>query len=196
MRFLFYPCIDAIVAGLLLAPFFGIMNRHWLHSSRRTILYFLFSLYLAGVYSVVGLPNISYIRFEPDINIIPFRDMISGLSAALLNVILFLPFGFFLTILWGTCRSRKQILIWGFSLSLCIELLQIFTFRVTDVNDLITNTLGTLLGWMLGCRVVRFVPSLSQDAAKQDLPVILAATFFVMFFLHPFLSSLVWTCFL
>jgi glycopeptide antibiotics resistance protein len=86
-------------------------------------------------------------------NMIPFDDYFSGRGDAVrqivLNVIMMVPFGFLLPLV------RKQnvlfSLLWTFLFSLGIELTQplINGFRTADITDLITNTMGGLLGYFL-----------------------------------------------
>ncbi len=69
-----------------------------------------------------------------------------------LNVVLFLPFGFFLRTLAG--RGVLSATLLGFGLSLFIEVTQLTgvwgiypcAYRVFDVDDLLLNTVGALLG--------------------------------------------------
>ena len=72
-----------------------------------------------------------------------------GLSTYVLNVLLFLPLGALLPILYKKYRNFWFTCITGFTFSACIEFLQLFNHRVTDIEDLITNTLGTILGYIL-----------------------------------------------
>ena len=64
------------------------------------------------------------------------------------NMGMFLPVGFFSALLWGRARWWKSLLI-GFFLSLTIESIQFFINRGTDLDDLILNTTGALLGYFL-----------------------------------------------
>lgn len=95
-------------------------------------------------------------------NLVPFQEILRfwnyrqqlGFTAAFLNltgnVIGFMPFGFLLPVM--SCRmSRFWITVpLGFFLSLGVETIQLFT-RVGsfDVDDLMLNTLGALLGYLL-----------------------------------------------
>lgn len=67
----------------------------------------------------------------------------------ILNVVLFLPVGALLSCLFPHMRPRRAAAI-GFLASLAIECLQLF-FRLGtfDLCDLIHNTLGTVLGFLL-----------------------------------------------
>lgn len=70
------------------------------------------------------------------------------------NVVGFIPVGFFIcATLISLCRRRRSIglsTLTGFLLSLSIEILQAYIpMRKSGTTDLITNTLGTLVGALL-----------------------------------------------
>lgn len=191
-RFLFTG-IEAFAASFAVIPVILYLKKRYSWSIRKTICYTALSLYLAGMYAVVGLPNVAYIRFEPNFNFEPFAYMFSDWESSLLNVVLFFPLGFVLPVFWQDFKAFWKILLLGFTFSLAIETLQIFTFRATDVNDLMTNTLGTLLGWMAARLVLLVTPGLVPNKTTKDFPILCAVTFGIMFFLHPFLSGMVWS---
>ena len=192
MRAILSFCVEFAAAPLLLIPLFLILNKVRFHSRKNTVLYTLLAVYLAGLWAVVGLPNVRYLRFEPNFNFLPFAGMSADLRGTILNVVLFVPLGVFLSLLWKRFRNCGSCVLFGFALSLTIEVLQMFTFRATDVNDLMTNTVGTLLGWTLGRTVIRFRPGLSGNHRTADLVLIFGAVFCVMFFAYPFLYPVVW----
>lgn len=75
------------------------------------------------------------------------------------NVIMFFPIGFFFVLLWRG-QTWKQTLLLGFIITLCIEVFQLLIGRAFDVDDLLLNTLGVLLGGLF-CRLLRrFLPIL------------------------------------
>ena len=189
---LFLAGLDAAVASVLIIPVFLALNQIYFHSWKKTFFCMALAVYLAGVYLVVGLPNVTYIRFEPNINLIPFLDLFSDLSAALLNIILFLPLGFLSAVLWKRFQSVRHNLMLGFSVSLSIEILQMFTFRATDVNDLITNTLGSLIGWGIGCMILKLFPRLSCNGTDKEGILIYGTVLCIMFFIHPFIAPVIW----
>lgn len=80
---------------------------------------------------------------------ISFSLFEEGLSmATLLNIILFIPFGFFSPIVFNKLKNNKiyGILI-GIIFSLVIESLQIFIGRFVQLDDMLMNTLGTFIGY-------------------------------------------------
>ena len=73
---------------------------------------------------------------------------------AVLNVFVFLPLGILLATLgWRLIASLGV----GFAVSLTIEITQYLTNlgRTADVNDVITNAAGAVLGWLLATVVAR-----------------------------------------
>jgi len=182
---LYYTALEAGLAAVVLIPILLILNHIRFRSIKSTVLYILFTVYLAGVYAVVGLPNVTYFRFDLNLNFIPFANMLADLSGTLLNVVLFIPLGLFLSLLWKRFRCFPHTLLFGFCLSLAIELLQIFSLRTTDINDLITNTFGTLVGYWLFLIIRRLFPTLTCRNRNSDLPLLVGCSTSVMFFLQP-----------
>ena len=82
-------------------------------------------------------------------NIVPFVN--ESWKLMLLNTLMFLPMGIFVSafakkIKWN---YRKAVLV-GALISLVIEFVQVvFAGRIGDIDDIIFNTLGFLLGYML-----------------------------------------------
>lgn len=106
-------------------------------------------------------------------NLIPFWgivDIIATKSTYLVilniagNIILFMPLGFLLPLLWERWRSAKATVLLGAGLSFSIEFLQFFTSRGTDVDDLMLNTLGALWGYGVFLLTDRLFPELSNLA--------------------------------
>lgn len=73
------------------------------------------------------------------------------------NIVMFMPIGFFPRLLWRRWGWWKSVLA-GFGVSVTIELAQLFTERSTDIDDVILNTLGALLGWLLVWLLERLWP--------------------------------------
>lgn len=66
------------------------------------------------------------------------------------NILAFLPFGFFLPIISVANRRFMNVALYSFEFSLGIELVQLsFQVGIFDVDDLIMNTIGGILGFIL-----------------------------------------------
>lgn len=187
-----YPAgVETLAAAIVLIPVFLYLNKRLFSDYRRAAACGIFALYLSAVYALAGLPNVLYIRFEPNFNFVPFAYMFSDLDATLLNVLMFIPLGMALPLLWKSFGAWWRTVLFGFFASVLIETLQIFSFRATDVNDLMTNTLGTLIGFWFASAVLHFMPRLPSEN-KKELPVVGLLTFGILFLVQPFLSRFLW----
>lgn len=181
--------LDAAIAALALVPLFLILNRRLFHDLRRTAYCLFFAVYLCAMFAVAGLPDIRYIRFDPRFNFVPFAYMFSDHTNSLLNVLLFVPMGLSLPILWKHFSPAWRTVLFGLCTSLLIEVLQIFTYRATDINDLMTNTLGTLAGWSLGALILQRFSNLTPGENTGEILPVCGTAFAVMFFIQPFLAG-------
>lgn len=73
------------------------------------------------------------------------------------NVVAFIPFGMFLPWLYERCRRFSITVLFCFEFSLFVEITQlVFKVGSFDVDDILLNTLGGILGFC-GYRVYVFV---------------------------------------
>lgn len=88
-------------------------------------------------------------------NLEPFVDVINGngdfIRQIFLNVIMMIPFGFLLPLVSRRNIKLKNVILYTFLFSLCIELLQplINGIRSSDVTDIITNVVGGIIGYLI-----------------------------------------------
>lgn len=162
----------ALVAVLLFVPFvFLNYRRHGRLSLVRTLLWIGFLVYAMALwtYTLLPLPDPVAIQCtHPQLRPFQFVQDIRGYGGGLaglihnpafmqvaLNVLLFIPLGVFLRLLWG--RGVLVATVVGFCISLVIETTQLTgvwgiypcPYRVFDVDDLLANTSGALLGAVL-----------------------------------------------
>lgn len=111
------------------------------------------ALYIFAVFHVTGAGTIYdallyRLEFRPEqLNLIPFS---SGVDVtAYLNILLFIPFGILVPFLWARMDHPGLIAGSGFGFSLLIELSQLLNNRRTDIDDLLLNTLGALIGYAI-----------------------------------------------
>ena len=127
----------------------------------------LLTLYLNAMYIVIGVPGVQYIVWDPTINLLPFQDFSArNIEGMILNAIMFAPLGFLLPAYFERYRHWGRTLAAGFLTSQTVELIQLFTFRATDVDDLIMNTLGTLVGFLIAKLIFRHRTALYRG--KKD----------------------------
>ena len=77
--------------------------------------------------------------------------MISMVMNLFGNVLIFMPFGFFLPMA-SRFRSVFATIFWSFMLSLAVEMFQFITkVGCFDVDDLLLNTVGGIIGHIIFC---------------------------------------------
>ena len=104
----------------------------------------------------------TYVERDYHYNLIPFFEInrfiehyeILGFKAVALNIIgnivAFMPFGFFIPFFSNRCRYFLNTVFYTFELSLCVELIQLITkVGSFDVDDLLLNTIGGALGFLV-----------------------------------------------
>ncbi|MGO5374474.1 VanZ family protein [Bifidobacterium thermophilum] len=155
-----------ILAAFLTLPILALLY-HREHRLRlaSTIGSYLSVLYVVGLLTFTQYPMpdepdryCAAHHLSPQLNPLEFIQDIAtgGVSAVmqlLLNIVLFMPLGFLL--MRFLRRSMTHVVVVGFLLSLTIELTQLSGFwgiypcsyRQFDVDDLLTNTLGALVGY-------------------------------------------------
>ncbi|MDU1540035.1 MAG: VanZ family protein [Paeniclostridium sordellii] len=121
----------------------------------------LFSLSIIVIFSLTGISPMSGFHLDIRINeisFIPFKGIIemsqNGITTYSFinivgNIIMFMPVGFLLPLICTKVDSCKKVVIIGFCTSLLIESTQLFLTRGTDIDDLILNTSGAVLGYLV-----------------------------------------------
>lgn len=114
-----------------------------------------------------------------------------GFLTTIFNIFMTLPFGFYLRYYFQ--NNLKQVLIKSFLLSLFFELTQLSglyfiyqgNYRLFDVDDLITNTLGGFLGFLLAGILTKFLPTraeIDQKSYDRSQKISLLRRFIAIFF--------------
>ena len=181
---------EVTAASIILVPILFLYHKIFFHDIKKTAAYIFFSLYLAAICFLVGFPNITGMRIVFSHNFIPLRGMLTDITNSYLNVLLFIPLGIFVPCLWPEYRSMMKTVGLGLMTSLGIEILQIFTFRATDINDVITNVAGTMIGYLIGRLIIKRFPQLNWLGCKErELYLLYATVVVVMFFSQPIIQS-------
>ena len=98
------------------------------------------------------------ITFHPEthsLNLIPFHWVGKAERAEQLivekipNVMLFIPLGFFLPVVFRSKRKLWKTVSISFAVTFSVEFVQYFIGRSSDIDDILTNLLGAILGYMV-----------------------------------------------
>ncbi|MCX8131868.1 MAG: VanZ family protein [Clostridia bacterium] len=140
---------------------------------KKQIVFFLFYFYIVGVVSVTMFPlpihsiDIEFLKTTRYLknNFVPLKS-IGGMikdgnthtviRQIIGNIILFIPMGALLPMNFKSLFSFKRVALVGFLASVAIELLQFLisfiigaTYKITDVDDILLNFVGCIVGYLL-----------------------------------------------
>jgi glycopeptide antibiotics resistance protein len=160
--------IAYIIAFILLSIYFYFKYKEVKTEYKHVALCYVFTFFLIFIFiEIVGFPSLKEFYqlrkrtghwYQGNSNFLLFKE---GLSVTeFLNTALFVPVGIFLPLMWKKYTRFVPTLFYGAILSMLIEFSQLFTFtRVTDINDVVMNTLGTFIGWLIFKELIsRFLP--------------------------------------
>lgn len=141
--------------------------------SKRIQIKFIFFLYIAWVVKVIifkypvaslwdhvtswdcdrireGLEQANFTFFKTIRMYIRYSDQLNSLENLAGNIVVFLPLGVLLPCLQAPCRKFLQMLPNVLVFVMGIEIFQLLsTFGAFDVDDILLNTIGAVLGWIL-----------------------------------------------
>ena len=151
-----------------------------------------FSFYLAAVlyYTLFRFQSLLLLKYltpglmlngvaaGKSLNLIPLVTLtLKDVRTSLLNTLLFMPFGFGLPFV--TDLRMRRTVVTGALFSIGIELLQLVTgliakttFRIADVNDVIFNTAGVVIGYLLFVAFMRMYRHISRNWKVSANPIL------------------------
>jgi glycopeptide antibiotics resistance protein len=118
------------------------------------------------------------LRDGTNINLLPLGTLtLEDVRTSLLNILMMMPFGFGLPFI--TTFRMKKVVIAGLLFSIVIELLQLITgfmanttFRVADINDVIFNTAGVVIGYILFIEFMRIYRRIFRNLGISTNPIL------------------------
>jgi len=95
------------------------------------------------------------------INLIPFKEMTrytigskSFMYNVIGNIVLFIPFGYFVSD-YLKANKIRHIMIDSILISLSAEIIQYLIGRAFDIDDIILNAVGSLIGFMIYITIIK-----------------------------------------
>jgi glycopeptide antibiotics resistance protein len=162
------------VSGLAaVAPFLALwhfFNLRRLGAKLHIAAAYVFCFFIALILSVTRVPDLFHMSLEANMNVVPFDSVLTGYVDYALNVLLFMPVGFFLPLLWRRFGNIGLVFCWGFFFSLSIEIVQLFSDRITDIDDLLMNAAGTVAGYLVWACLRMLFPRMSVFSLEEAKP--------------------------
>ena len=158
-----------LLMGLLLFAF--IRYLYFKKSRKKPVFYkeillYLSFIYLVCLFYVVTFEDVSWSTS----NYIPFKEITryefgsyAFMKNVIGNIIMFVPLGFFIGY-FTKIKKKKWVFLLVASISFFIEIMQDYLGRVFDIDDILLNVLGGLLGYLV---------CMSFKNIKSNLPSLL-----------------------
>lgn len=160
-----WPTLVIFLTIIILLRVFTILNTSKKFVLHEEILLLLFITYILFLFELVTSRDV----YMNGTNLVPFREMFrypvgsENFNRQVVgNILLFMPFGFFATY-YTKIKKISSISFMSILVSLTIEVVQKYIGRSFDVDDIILNVVGGILG---------FLVYIGLDAIRKKLPSI------------------------
>lgn len=174
---LFFKTISGVWPMILIVTIIIISIRltYLLYNRKKIILHkelmmLIFIIYILLLYYIVTFQDSNY----GTNNFIPFKEMFRYnitsplfLKNVIGNVILFIPLGLFVT-LYIKNKTFILTLILSIIISLSIEFIQSMIGRTMDIDDVILNATGGMVGYFI-CKVIDKTPKFMKNSLFLDI---------------------------
>lgn len=126
-----------------------------------------FYVYLISLFSVVFFPIPLYLLQEKHhflisnyMNLVPFKTILIVIKRNQIqligNILLLMPLGIYYPLLIKKRIKIKKVFVLGFSITFIIEIIQLLSsliirvpYRIFDIDDIICNLIGMIVGFIL-----------------------------------------------
>lgn len=181
-----WPSLLILITILFTMRFFSFIS-----NKRRIVLYheilsLIFVVYLMCFFYILTFEDVDW----STANLIPFKEMFRfevGSKAFIRNVLgnmlLFMPYGFYLSY-FMKLRKVKYVLAFSLFVSVAVEIIQYRIGRVFDIDDIILNITGGVLGYYLyrlGSYILNNTKISKIKEPLCNIVTILAAIAFILY---------------
>ena len=188
----YFDLLTGLLFGLI---WFGTLTFLWLKKKKSFVYLLFFTIFYVYLFKVLDYTLFQFQsllllkHFMPglilqgqtageNMNLIPLITLtLEDLKTSVLNILLLIPFGFGLPFI--TNLRMKGLVVIGTLFSGIIEFLQLttgllanITFRIADINDVIFNTLGVVIGYILFVGFVRICRHVFRNWKMSANPVL------------------------
>jgi len=179
-----YILISLLLVFLFRVLYLKISNKKFIFYKEMFIL--IFVTYMILLFRLVTFEDVSW----SGTNLIPFKEMFRYKIGSELfiknvigNMIIFIPFGFFFSYFLDIKKSYV-ILLFTFIISLTIETLQFQIGRVFDIDDILLNLMGGVVGYFmfkLFNKLKRTFPNLLQKNFVYNIMLVVIIVIFILY---------------
>lgn len=145
-----------------------------------------FIIYMMLIFRIVTFQDVNF----SSLNLIPFKEMFRYSFGSKLfiknvigNMIMFIPYGFFISYILKEKKPWNIILL-SFFASFTIEITQYRIGRVFDIDDILLNLIGGILGYIIYIMVIKIKSILPNSLQKISVYNIIVLSIVVLILLY------------
>lgn len=161
------------------------------YSERKRFLYGLFICYFVVIVGVTLLNRESYYTNNLNLHLFStykeawYRFSIAEWSNIILNILMLIPFGLLLPVVFKLYNSFWKVSITGLFFSITIEIVQFISEKgIVEADDILNNTIGTMIGYgfyVLAVYITKRVKK--QKVERLGICIVYQIPLFVMIFI-------------
>ena len=129
-----------------------------------------FVIYIITLFYVVTFQDVSWSTS----NFVPFKEIFryqlfssSFIKNVIGNMIMFMPYGFFISY-YLKLDKKSYVILMSLLISVTIEITQLVIGRVFDVDDILLNVIGGILGYFI-YRIIHNFKDMVPNFLKNDI---------------------------
>lgn len=103
-----------------------------------------------------GAWGVNFVPFRTMKNYIKYSGFLHTLTNIFGNILIFIPYGILLPEIFPKCRKMTKVFLLSFVTSFFVEFIQFFIGRSVDIDDLILNVFGSIIGYLIWKKVLRY----------------------------------------
>lgn len=103
-----------------------------------------------------GAWGVNFVPFRTMKNYIKYSGFLHTLTNIFGNILIFIPYGILVAEIFPKFRKLSKIILLSFATSFFVEFIQFFIGRSVDIDDLILNVFGSIIGYLIWKKVLRY----------------------------------------
>lgn len=103
-----------------------------------------------------GAWGVNFVPFRTMKNYIKYSGFLHTLTNIFGNILIFIPYGILLPEIFPKYRKMTKVFLLSFVTSFFVEFTQFFIGRSVDIDDLILNVFGSIIGYLIWKKVLRY----------------------------------------
>ena len=153
--FITLALIFIVILSILYIPIFFVLRKRGVAALRQLSYFGLGCAIILTVFATLLFVLPDFSSLQRSFNLQPFQWLEAGgtspqlLTEVIPNVMMFIPLGVFIPAVFARLRKFQWAILALFLTTLSIELTQFVIGRAADIDDIIANLLGGLIGFSL-----------------------------------------------